>query len=453
MRCTFMLGSFLFIPLACGPGDPDPGTDTGEIVPSVSLNEALRSDLLSTDFGLLAATDLSVDFVVLREAGTAFEFIEGSFASWGRSEVEGQNGHLTNCIDLESSLSDIRQFDLKNCFVGVNRNRQLNGSGTTTIDGTSLVVDVDWSFSMGSTVELSGTYTASWDNLIESSLADGLLDMDIDYLGNTYFGRHFSVRGASVDVSDRPEIAPNFYFPAEGNPGTGVTITWDDRNDLIEWGMALENQENQRFNGSLWGSYTTESGSAVTLENGTVSEDDNNHVETYLEASFATDNTSVSIAPISVTWASQSDSFSGTVGFYAERTSEIQFDTWSSPLSLVAYTINPLEVSGDDGDLQINGAIEFGFQTIDANEAPKEEWLFGTCEGLEAQRTDAIPQTGQCDFANASGAILRLFFQNQSDGDEHLLVDNGSEEWICRNVDSSVETGAGPVSEDPDSCP
>ncbi|MEC7240496.1 MAG: hypothetical protein VXW32_04605 [Myxococcota bacterium] len=440
--------------VACNADDNTNGPDTGENVESVPLTETLRSDLVSADYGLLAATDLTVDFVVLREAGSAFEFIERNFASWGRSILDGQPAQFTDCIDADSTTESSRNFQLRNCFIGAERSRKLNGSGTVSFSGASMVVDLDWSFKMGSTVELTGKYVATWDDLFRNSLADGLLDMEIVYLGNTYSGRKFVVEGGSVDVSDRPELPPNYIFPAEGDPDSGVTITWEGRDDVIHWGMSLEiNEENSRYSGSLWGNYITAGGKVVAIESGTVEESTGNKVTTSIEGSFSEGSTVVTISPLKATWNSQADSFEGELGFYAEQQSELTLSTWTSPLKLMAYTINPLTISADDGQLTLNGAVEFGFQTENEEQEQEETWLFGTCEDLQLHRTEATPQKGSCDFANAAATTLRVFFQETDENGDHVLVDDGSEEWICRNMTTGDESEAGPVSSDPNSCP
>ena len=439
---------------ACSSGDSTDSTDTGEAVASVPLSEVLRTDLLSADYGLLAATDLTVDFVVLREAGTAFEFIERNFASWGRSILDGQPAQSTDCIDVESTNDSTRNFELRNCFIGAERNRKLNGSGTVTFSGASMVVDLDWSFKMGSTVELSGNYEATWEDLFRDSLAEGLLDMEIVYLGNTYYGRKFIVEGGSVDVSDRPELPPNYLFPAAGSPDAGVTITWEGRDDIIRWGMSLEvNEENSRFGGSVWGTYTTSGGKTVTIDSGTVEETSGNKVTTSLDGSFTEGSAVVNFSPLTATWNSQSDSFEGELGFYVEQQSELELTSWTSPLKLMAYTINPLSIGGDDGKLTLSGAIEFGFQTENENQDQEETWLFGTCEDLQLYRTESTPQEGSCDFANAAATTLRVLFKESDENGDHAVVDDGSEEWICRNMTTGEESAAGAVSSDPTTCP
>lgn len=439
---------------ACSSGDSTDSTDTGETVASVPLTEVLRTDLLSADYGLLAATDLTVDFVVLREAGTAFEFVERNFASWGRSVLDGQPAQFTDCIDVDSTNDSTRSFELRNCFIGAERNRKLNGTGTVTFSGASMVVDLDWSFKMGSTVELSGNYQATWEDLFRDSLADGLLDMEIVYLGNTYSGRKFIVEGGGVDVSDRPELPPNYLFPAAGSPDAGVTITWEGREDIIRWGMSLEvDEESSRFGGTVWGNYTTRGGNTVAIDSGTVQESSGNKVTTSLEGSFTAGDALVTFSPLSATWNSQSDSFEGELGFYAEQQSEMTLSSWTSPLKLMSYTINPLSISGDDGALSLSGAVEFGFQTENENQEQEDTWLFGTCEGLQLFRTEATPQTGSCDFANAAATTLRVLFQESDDAGDHAVVDIGTEEWICRNMTTGEESAAGSTSDDPSSCP
>jgi hypothetical protein len=438
---------------ACTHSESDQGTDTGEPVQTLGLHDAVRSDLLASNLGLLWSTDLSPDMVILREAGTAFTFLSAEFAIWGQRVASGQSASLDNCMtqaDMGSSNGvSTTKITLNGCFVGANRDRRLNGKFTAEIEKKKLQLAGEWNFKLGA-VDLSGTFQSHWKNVNSSSDPEALFSLDAVYDGNTYNHRTFSIKTGEVIVSDRYEHPPKYLIPDSKGDGVGASLSWDNREDRLDFGLMLENSDG-RYQGDFWGEYTGASGQVLSLSNGSLEETQGKDL--ILRFSGSAQNQSFEITELVQTWGNQNAAFDAELGFSYTASTQVTLGAYSTPLDLLAYTVTPLQIAGANQTTTLTGAIESALNFQNEKKEGQEHWTFGICEALTQGRDQEFGDSGSCTFNNATGAHIGLYFSEETPATGWLLIEKAPNEWICRNLENGEEQDLGTHDKAPGDCP
>ena len=429
----------------------DTGTTTAETVP---VRESLRSEFLESQLGIFFSTDLTVDFISLKELGTGLEFMERSMHSWGRDHLAGQPIQVDWCVDVDPTADpDVFTLQFDDCFVGMNRDRKLNASGTASFNGFEFTIDLEWSIRLESFANLSGTHTAVWENLFQSPEATSRANIEMVYKGGSYVGRTVTVTDALVIVPERSDWSSDFIIPSTGSPATGFKITWRDREDSLDLGVSLERQKDNTYAGKFWGTYTGVDGQEIAITNGTITEQNQNDVIVDWEASLTSENKSIQLSSVSQTWPNQKAEFSGAAAFSFTSSSTTDVGAWSTPLQFTAYSIDPLQISGSQGVLSASGPVEFGLISEDSAGQEHDAWFFGNCNDLSQAEVALFPHQGSCSFGNAAKESLHVHYTETTPDDGWILVDDGSGKWICRNLRTHAEQEAGSTDGSPESCP
>jgi|GEM_PF-5568160 len=453
---------FLLTPLFLGLGctrsnTDDSGTDTNVPTAQVELDEAVRSKRIASNTGVFWSTDMSPDVVVLRELGTAFEFLNREFSVWARIVLDGATGQANPCISIKppttNGAEDSYSFEVKSCFVGKNRSRKLSGEGTAILNRVenSLDFEIDWSMKMGS-VDNSGTYNASWTDLAASLSSDSTLDATIEYNGSTYGGRTVTLNAVQVVVSDMPDEPPDYVFGNPDDGSTGAIITWSDREDHLELGLSLANTDG-RYTGSFWGKYVPPSGTSFEFANGTFEENTDGEILLAGSGSAQTESKSFNLASFNQHWGAQNFSFTGELIFNYTHVETLQVGDWETDLTMMAYSITPIIMEGSARDAEFNGPIELGLFYEDQAGEEREEWVFGACETIKMGLSDNFPYAGNCRLENADGALLGLFFSETTANSGWILIQRSPTEWICRNLTTDEEQTLSSNEGDTPTCP
>jgi hypothetical protein len=432
-----------------GGGDSNP--DSAE---TVSVRESVRAEFLANNLGVLFATDLTVDILALKEAGSAFEMIQGSLHSWGRDKLGNQSSLIDPCVKvIPTSDPDVFNATFDDCLVGMARDRQLDATGTVTFEDFQYSLEVDWTVRVESLANMSGTYSASWDQIYQDLEPDTNATIEAIYRNDPYKGRTMTVTGAKVELTGRQDWPPNITIPAAGSPDTGLKIAWSGRDDALDLGMTLVRQNDNTYTGQFWGAYTAANGQSIALENGRLTMHHSTDVTVTWNGSTSSDTQSIDLQSVTQDWLSQEGRFTGSVGFTASSKSSVDLADWSTPLDFRVYSIDPVEVTGSKGTLSATGPVEFGLISEDSQGAEHDVWFFGNCTELSQKQDDAFPNQGACTFGNADKDSLGVQYQANTPTEGWVLVDDGSGEWICRNLNTHEEQNAGETDSAPAACP
>ena len=453
-----LLATPLFLNIGCTRSDTDDsGTDTNVPTAQVELDEAVRSQRITSNTGAFWSTDMSPDVVVLRELGTAFEFLDREFSVWARRVLDNAAGEANPCISIKPPSTngsvDTYPFEVKSCFVGKNRSRKISGEGNALLDSAknSLEFEVDWSMKMGS-VSNSGTYQASWTDLAASLSSDATLDASIEYNGSTYGGRTLTLSGAQVLVSDMPDVPPDYIFGNPEDGSTGATITWSDREDRLDLGLSLSNTDD-RYAGLFWGNYVSPSSTIFEFATSTFEENTDGEILLNGSGSVQTESRGLNLASYSQHWGAQNFSFTGELTFNYTHAETLSLGDWETELTMMAYSITPIIMEGSARHIEFNGPIEMGLFHQDQAGEEREEWVFGACETLKMELSDNLPYDGNCRLENADGALLGLVFSEETPSSGWLLIQRSETEWICRNLKTDEEQVLSSAENETPACP
>jgi hypothetical protein len=456
MHPTKVLLAISFFSPSLGCEKPIEEEETGEVQKATTLEGAVRSDLLGSNTGLLWSTDLSLDMAILREVGTGFTFLSAELAIWGErgGGGGGQNPALNNCMsEVDSSTSNgttTTKIMLDDCFVGANRNRRMGGEITAKRHGNNLEIETVWNFEVGA-ISLSGTFNASWQNVKNTAIPEATFSLEAVSDGNTYNHRTFSVSQGVVGISDRYENPPKYEIPGPDGEGFGASLSWDNREDRLDFGLILKNS-NGRYSGDFWGDYTGESGQTLAFSDGQLEETQDKDLILNLSGVSQGDNQTFELTELKQTWGNQTASFTGELSFSYEVQGSLDIGDSSTSYGLLAYTVTPLALVGADYSTTINGAIESALYVQDENQEDQEVWTFGLCEELSQGRDDQFGSAGTCTFNNAEGGHLGLYFSEETPSTGWLLVEKAPEQWLCRNLNSGEERELGSSQDAPSDC-
>lgn len=454
---VLLASTFLSLTLGCGKPAEEEEEETGEVEKVITLEGAVRSDLLGSNTGLLWSTDLSLDMAILREVGTGFTFLSAELSIWGErgGGKGGQNPALNNCMsEVDSSTSNgttTTKIMLDDCFVGANRNRRMGGEITAERLGNKLEIETVWNFEVGA-VSLSGTFNANWQNVVTTAIPEATFTLEAVSDGSTYNHRTFSVSKGTVFVSDRYETPPKYEIPGPDGEGFGASLSWDNREDRLDFGMLLKNSSG-RYLGDFWGEYTAKSGQTIAFSDGQLEETQDKDVILILSGVSQGANQTFDLTELKQTWGNQTASFTGELSFSYEAQASLDIGESDSSLGLLAYTVTPLILAGEDYTTTFNGAIESALYFQNEKDNDQEVWTFGRCEELALGRDDNFGSAGKCTFNNADGVHLGLYFSEETPSTGWVLVENAPEHWICRNINSGEERELGDGQDAPPNCP
>jgi hypothetical protein len=457
MHPTKVLLAISFFSPSLGCEKPIEEEETGEVQKATTLEGAVRSDLLGSNTGLLWSTDLSLDMAILREVGTGFTFLSAELAIWGErgGGGGGQNPALNNCMsEVDSSTSNgttTTKIMLDDCFVGANRNRRMGGEITAKRHGNNLEIETVWNFEVGA-ISLSGTFNASWQNVKNTAIPEATFSLEAVSDGNTYNHRTFSVSQGVVGISDRYETPPKYEIPGPDGEGFGASLSWDNREDRLDFGLMLKNSGGV-YSGDIWGEYTSESGQSLAFSDGRLEESQEKHLSLSFSGVSQGANQTFDLTELKQTWGNQTASFTGELSFSYEAQASLDIGDANASIGLLAYTVSPLTLVGENYNTTINGALESALYFQTENGDDKEVWTFGLCDGVSQGRDDRFGSSGICTFNNADGAYLGLYFSPETPSAGWILVENGPKEWLCRNLNSGEERELGTSEEPPSDCP
>ena len=442
----------LLFTAACPRSEVDQDTATTE--PTLGLDNALQADLIASNLGFLWSTDLSPDMVILREAGTAFTYLSSELSIWSQRVAGGQSASLDDCMSQSNTSTSngvsTTQITLSDCFVGANRDRRLDGEFLIAIEDREVYLTGDWNFKIAS-VDLNGTFQAYWKNINATNRPDATFSLNAVYDGNTYNHRTFSVAAGEVKIPSNYETPCKFSIPTSGSEGLGASLSWDNREDRLDFGLILKNAHGS-YKGEFWGEYTSTSGQVVPITNGRLEETSEHDLTLTYSASAQTETQAIDLSEIVQTWGNQTAAFDADLSFSYEASGQATLGAHSTSLDLKAYTVTPLSLRGENQRTTLNGAIESAlFFQNEQNEA-QEIWVFGNCLELTQSRDLGIGSSGTCTFNNADGAHIALHFSDKTSSDGWLLVEKAPKEWICRNLESGEVKDLGTSETAPSGC-
>jgi hypothetical protein len=449
-----MTAILLCLTTACK-GEPQEDTGTPTPEQKLGLHDALQADLVTSNLGFLWSTDLSPEMVVLREAGTGFIYLSAELAIWGQRRADGQPASLDNCMtqaDQDNSQGTLTsQITLDDCFVGANRDRRLDGVFLAEIKDKELQLDGDWNFQIGN-VDISGTFHAYWKNINASNRPEATFSLNAVYDGNTYNHRTFSITEGEVAIPTEYETPPRYSIPNSTGEGLGASMSWDNRDDRIDFGLMLQNAD-RRYEGELWGEYTSTSGQAVPITNGHLEETQDKELILTFSASAQSEKQTIELPEIVQTWGNQNANFNADVSFSYEATGQATLGDYTTSLGLRAYTVTPLSLASKNQQTTLTGAIETAVFFQNESGEAEDIWVFGNCLELTQSRDQGLGSSGTCTFNNANGAHIGLHFSEETPSDGWLLVEKAPNEWICRNLKNGETQDLGVSENAPTNCP